>query len=197
MSYNEYDEYDEYGGYGGEYDEYGGGGGYGGRGEYNMDSDDDLGDDGGIDEYDFNDFEASRESREMKDSYKDRERVGGAGELLLPTAINLRTSTAYERFKYFTNVNALKMMNSGYLTSEEVLDILSKIDLTKRDANFLNPTGFILGYIVSSGGYKLSDKQINKVFENLSEINKLSDLSPNIKRPDVLRYGRYMMRITK
>lgn len=140
--------------------------------------------------------------------FKDRERVnlgdqcGGSsielksGKLSeLENVINNLLKDPIERFKRFVGAVSTDIKEKGIYN----LDVssrnymCSKVDdiMTYTNVKFLNPTGYVLGYIVSKGGSgELHQAEVDLVFQNLSRM-----IDESVKRPDVIRYGRFWNKV--
>jgi hypothetical protein len=91
---------------------------------------------------------------------------------------------------------------SRSLTSNEILNITQNdinymSDYIKKISHpeFINPTGYILGYYITSGGSvsinSLNKKKLDEIFKKIkSEIK-----TGNIKEPDVIRYCKFWIKI--
>lgn len=88
------------------------------------------------------------------------------------------------------------------LTSNEILNITQNdinymSDYIKKISHpeFINPTGYILGYYITSGGSvainSLNKKKLDEIFKKIkSEIK-----TGNVKEPDIIRYCKFWIKI--
>ena len=190
------DEYNDYGDYGGGFD----GGyddtcGYGGLEDNCLDGDDFDEENAEFEDYGGDDFIedniAPSEEYETRLEFSAFERMGIPGTLQVPVITNMRKATDLERFTEFTNSIALNIVNdfNRFLFSGDVTNILNKIEKIDN-TKYKNPLGYVLGYIVSNGTGNINRESLEKVFSKLDKFNELYPTA-NIKKADVIRYGRY------
>ena len=76
-----------------------------------------------------------------------------------------------------------------------IIDYIQKLD----KPGYKNPVGYILGYYASNGGYSITEKNVDKIFNVLNRINSLSIEFPifKISKPDVIRYGRMWLNLIR
>jgi hypothetical protein len=150
------------------------------------------------------DWESEEEGQTFRPSIKAYERVGlpGAaiGALLgtimtdnledLQKNINRAVQDPTDRFIILVNAISRKLMSTEVIkiNEDELVSILLKIKEIKN-VGCKNPTAFILGYIASKGGSKITKNSANKVFEILRKL----DNRDSIKEADCIRYARYWM----
>lgn len=101
-----------------------------------------------------------------------------------------------ERLKQFISIicneiNATKLLN---ISSQDRNDMCREVEnMDIKIAKFLNPTCFILSYIITEKG-KIKDytksKSFKKIFDAIKSGNKLQDSS--VKEEDVIRYCRFL-----
>ena len=85
------------------------------------------------------------------------------------------------------NENDILKLSQGDITF--MSDMIKKI----KSPEYINPTGFILGYYITNGGNKINDDNLNLIFQLIK-----SDItSGGIKEPDVIRYSRYWQNLIK
>jgi hypothetical protein len=67
-------------------------------------------------------------------------------------------------------------------------DILCNLANNIEDVKYLNPTAYLLGYIVTEGGKVINKSLIKKVFQHLQNIDE------SIQPADVVRYARFFLK---
>jgi len=89
-------------------------------------------------------------------------------------------------FKETVNAIIQKLREKEFrLNNDNIIQILDMTDNLK-DPQYKNPTSYVLGYIASDGGVRITKATVNNVFKNI--LNKVDDKS--VKEEDVLRYAR-------
>lgn len=127
---------------------------------------------------DWNDSDIERP--EYKDEYKARERAGPAG--LLGSKSNRVIQDPRELFQSY--VNAISRRDFE-LSEDEIATLIEKIDMLDN-VEHKNPTAYILGYLASGNGKKITKTSIDKTFnDNLPGVGDKS-----VQKEDVLRYAR-------
>ena len=106
--------------------------------------------------------------------------------------------------EYFTNSinmvsNELNNLNSLRITSYDIENMIEFIPKIKK-IEFINPTGYVLGYMASNGGGKEINKRtldtiFKKILPQLKNFNEIVDSS--ITKADVIRYSRYWIMTLK
>lgn len=188
MSYydNDYDE-EEYGGYG----EYGDEEGYGYGGEEygdDMRSEEEYGDEEGYGEED--EYEGDYETE--VGAYGEGGRAtmvtpgeGYEGELgALARIAGREAKTKAERFRSVVNA----VSRSLQLDDASIQYMLSKTDKL-RNIEYVNPVGFIIGYMATRDSTELESNKIKKAIE-YSKKSPIENLKVNMTEPDVVRYAR-------
>lgn len=124
------------------------------------------------------------------------DRVGLPGAVLVPQIKDIRKSTAKERFVNFMDAMARQLSNSTEEYGRVILtdyDISILIDKTEKlsGIDYKNPLGYIVGYYISNGKGKIDVEKLNFIFQDriLEKLNMLQSTA-NMKKPDVIRYGR-------
>ena len=107
--------------------------------------------------------------------------------------INQLVTEPVDRFKSYVGAISHKM------TEDNIFDVSIKdrnamcLKANNLDKiKYLNPTAYIIGYIVTNGGKKIDKKLLKKSF---TKLNLLTDDS--VKPADVVRYARYWEKIGK
>ena len=120
------------------------------------------------------------------------------GDLYVNTLRNIKFKDKNSTDQFYTLVDAafnLMIQNEIDFVSDVdkqvVIDNIQKID----KPGYKSPVGYILGYYASGGGYSISEKNIEKIFNSLKNINSLSIEYPifKITKPDVIRYARFWL----
>jgi hypothetical protein len=180
--YAEYAEYTEYPG--GEYEEYE-------EPEKKSDDEDDEGEVNITDSY--NDFRRKREEEDyVVPEYEEKsernvfERVGYTDELFNLSSEDIRLRNPKTIFKIKVNAISLDIMkNTNAINKDDIRILISNINSLKY-IEFKNPTGYVLGYIVTDGGKRITQKNVDFVFKTI--LPTVQDKS--VKEPDVIRYSR-------
>ena len=107
----------------------------------------------------------------------------------LTKAINRLSIDPLDRFKRQVGAISHSLSNNESIPID--IDIESRNDMCRnansfKNARFLNPTAYILGYYITNGEKNISKSKMKTVF---SFLNKLRDDS--VKKPDVVRYARF------
>lgn len=107
--------------------------------------------------------------------------------------INQLVTEPVDRFKSYVGAISYKM------TEDNIFDVSIKdrnamcLKANNLDKiKYLNPTAYIVGYIVTNGGKEIDKKLLKKSF---TKLNLLTDDS--VKPADVVRYARYWNKIGK
>jgi hypothetical protein len=152
-----------------------------------------------MDEFFEQDIEEGEEGEEdnMKAELKAFERASTTNPLLELVSTSTRIddkqrgkpNAPTDRFY----INAYKVIstindNSSLKISNNDMTVMAEKSLVIHDLEYKNPAGYVLGFLASSGGRKMSEKNINFVIEELLPIvGKDYGITP----PDVIRYARY------
>jgi hypothetical protein len=122
------------------------------------------------------------------------------GDLFVNTLKNIKFKDKNSTEQFYTLVDAafnLMLQNEiDFISSSDyqfIIDNIQKID----KPGYKSPVGYILGYYVSSGGYHITEKNIEIVFNSLRALNAMSLEYPifKISKPDVIRYGRFWLQL--
>ena len=91
-----------------------------------------------------------------------------------------------ERLKIYVDALSRKLSDDGVVKigEAEIVEMLSYVDSLKKPA-FVNPIGFIMGYLASDGGRDLRVAQVKKI---MGAVKRL-DGEGGMTEPDVLRYS--------
>lgn len=143
-------------------------------------------DDGDFEE--FNEFDGD----DYKAEIKAFERVGPSGKLeeLLSGKKTREGKDATAEDRFLTTVDAL---SRGLNDDEhEVLtqkDINNMLEQSQKMIylRFKNPAGYVLGYIASNAGTKITEKSIKKAEKLIPKLGK----NYGIELPDIIRYARH------
>lgn len=110
----------------------------------------------------------------------------------LNKAIKKLSSDPEERFKRHISAIAYSMSESGILNlTVDERNRICRCAGYLDNVKYLNPTAFILGFFVTSGGTQIDKNKILKVFSYLPKLN-----DDSVKPPDVVRYSRHWMKIS-
>lgn len=72
---------------------------------------------------------------------------------------------------------------------EEIIEtILLKI-LSLKNVEYINPVGYIFGYIATDGGREMDNAKIQGIFRKIDVYNNM--LNAGMEQPDVIRYARF------
>jgi hypothetical protein len=191
------EENGEYAEYPGDLEEYGENGEYGEYEEYEepekKSDDEEDGDDVNITDS-YNDFRKKREEDEdyVVPEYEEKaernvfERVGYTDELFNISSEDIRLRDPKTIFRIKVNAISLDIMkNTNAINKDDIRILISKISSLKY-VEFKNPTGYVLGYIVTDGGKRITKKNVDFVFKTI--LPTVQDKS--VKEPDVIRYSR-------
>ncbi len=124
------------------------------------------------------------------------ERVGFRDQEIISNTTRQKDPEEY----FTTNINMvskelnnLNVLNISSYDIENMIGLIPKI----KKIEFINPTGYILGYMASNGGGREINKRnldiiFKKILPQLKNLNnEIIDVS--ITKPDVIRYSRYWM----
>jgi len=124
------------------------------------------------------------------------ERVGFRGDINLvdinQEGLDKKKSqkTPLERFIESVNAITLSLINDkNVLSYDDLKIILESINLINKP-EYKNPTGYILGYMVSNGGFKMVGEKIFDIFDLLEFLEDKS-----VKPEDIIRYARLWLKI--
>ena len=119
------------------------------------------------------------------------ERVGGPNAML--GTIDKAIQDPLERFQTFVDAIARSLDGQGIILpfngqsiGEKDIQIMLENAHKLKYIQFKNPTAYVLGYIASNNGTKITIKSVKYVIDNVLKLN----LQGNIQPPDVLRYAR-------
>lgn len=124
------------------------------------------------------------------------------GNMVLNSMRNIKFKDMNSTDQFYKVVNATFMelinLNIEFIRIDSLTDILDNIyNLNKP--GYKNAPAYILGYYASNGGRDITKKSVDLIWKNLNQITLLSTKYPNfsIKKPDVIRYARLWLIITK
>lgn len=93
-----------------------------------------------------------------------------------------------DSFKVYVNAISRKMMggsNVFNINNNDIIKMLKNVN-TIKNVQHKNPSAYVLGYLASNKGTKITKESVNKVIKEV-----LHDIEGNIKGPDILRYARF------
>jgi hypothetical protein len=126
------------------------------------------------------------------------ERVGMADELIgMFSDDDVRTRDPLELFRRKVRAISLQINDAfpGVLSKTDINNMLVKAESITH-VDFKSPTSYVLGYIASNGGTKITDRSVDYVFKKiLPYINDTSKEFEFVKEPDVIRYARYWLKL--
>ena len=137
-----------------------------------------------------NDEENQENDEEFKNqfefSYKDFERVGFG----IQHHGSEQTKNPLDRFK-----NTVSIICNMLKIDETVLqDQINKDNSTVNfKYKYINPTAFVLGFIASNKGIKMTKKSVNDTFLSIEDLTQ--ELKDGIEKPDIIRYARYWINV--
>jgi hypothetical protein len=139
---------------------------------------------------DYGDDEYGEPQNKFQESIKAWERVGfGTSNLLDSSGKNLKgLEDPVDRFKNSIISISLNFKNYIEIDSSDIENLINNLDKLKY-IHHKNPTGYVLGYIVTKGGKKINNKLFDQVNNDI-----LPNLS-NIKTEDIIRYSRLWLNI--
>lgn len=107
---------------------------------------------------------------------------------------NIHITNQAEAFRI--KIDAISRSISEYIDFKES-DIINMSNYIKNISHpeFINPTGYILGHFITSGGVNINKSKLDNIFKYLEEIEELT--SNKIKEPDVIRYCRFWINLRK
>lgn len=109
----------------------------------------------------------------------------------LSKTINQLTTDPEERFKRHVGAIAHSMTEDDIFDiSVDDRNIMCRRAGYLENVKYLNPTAYILGYVITRGGRNIDKKLMLKAFKNLRYLN-----DDSVKPPDVVRYARYWEKI--
>ena len=110
--------------------------------------------------------------------------------------INKLTHDPLERFKIYVGAISHSMTENGvYDINVNDRNYMCRVASSLKNAKYLNPTAYILGFIATNGGRissngkrEINKKKITQIFNFLSVLN-----DDSVKPPDVIRYSRFWL----
>lgn len=134
-------------------------------------------------ESDFSFEEEEQQQQEFKTSYDVFSRVEYEPQVseLPKSRLERATMDPLEKFKFYVNSISVDL-----LLSETDIKILLEKSVLLKYVNKINPSAYVLGFIASNGGTKLTKNSFNNVIKN--QLPKIKD--DTVLPPDVLRYTR-------
>jgi hypothetical protein len=126
------------------------------------------------------------------------ERIGMGGELIgMFSDENIKIKDPLELFRRKVRAISLQINENfpGILSTQDINKILLKAENIPY-IEFKSPTSYVLGYIASNGGTKITEKSVDYVFKNLIPlVNDSTKESDFVKEPDVIRYARFWLKL--
>ena len=98
--------------------------------------------------------------------------------------------TPLERFIESVNAITLQIMNEKKMLSQGDLKIILETITSLKKPEYKNPTGYVLGYMDSNGGFNMVGEKIFDLFDLLEFLEDKS-----VKPEDVIRYARLWLKI--
>jgi hypothetical protein len=138
-----------------------------------------------------NNYEDAKNTFAAERGAYERTRVGGRAEYSEEEK-RLLLRDPRERFLYQLELVMKPLIRSGILGQSD----LDKIDtFVQKIPHFQtkNPPTFILGYIASQAGKKITEESLNEAIDLIGKF----DSSNNINDVDIIRYGRLFMSYNK
>jgi len=154
-----------------EFEEYGYGSGSDSEGEWNGEDIEEYGVEG-----------------ELRAEVNVFDRIGGVGDLMITS--DLLSQDPTDRFKLKVNAISRELNNNRHINlgEEDIKILIEKVIIIKEkgfNIDFINPTAYILGYIVSMGGQKIEKTIVDLMFANVLK------LVLSVSKADVIRYARF------
>lgn len=142
---------------------------------------------------DDNDFSDLEEKQVYQSEFKAFERAS-AGKLGTKSIRDIHDPK--ERFQ--AQIDAISRSLADITDSTDSIseqDILDMGDMTSRvnKIEYKNPTCYVLGYIASTKGTKITQKSVDHVFDKILPYIK----DKSVKQEDVLRYARLWLNLVK
>lgn len=144
--------------------------------------------------FDYDDDDEMKDE-ELRPEVNAFERVGRPGDFLGTT--DILTQNVTDKFKIQVNqifVDLRENKNIRKIYNEDLKELLNKVEKIKElgyNISFINPSGYILGYIASNGGKNLNNQNVDYVFNNILS------LVESVTQEDVIRYARFYINISK
>jgi hypothetical protein len=112
---------------------------------------------------------------------------GGVHEL---QKLSKTTADPKEKFAIYVNAisRSLDSNNNVNVKEDDIIAMIENIRRLKR-VEFINPTGYIVGYLATNGGKNMDYDNIQHVIEDVLPYTQTGFLQP----PDVIRYARLWM----
>ena len=98
--------------------------------------------------------------------------------------------TPLERFIESVNAITLQILNEKKMLSQGDLKIILETITSLNTPEYKNPTGYVLGYMASNGGFNMVGEKIFDLFDLLEFLEDKS-----VKPEDVIRYARLWLKI--
>ena len=134
------------------------------------------------------------DDNDFQDEYAARERAGGGSNIGLvgpDGKIDRSLQSPLDKFKIAVDATARDLKDQ--VTYIDETDIIILIDNANNlpDIHYKNPSAYVLGYIVSTGGRKPINKNI------FTKILPIMQLIPgSVTAPDIIRYARLWLDLT-
>lgn len=109
----------------------------------------------------------------------------------LQKRINKMVQDPTDRFIIYTDAIVRRLISSDAirLSEDNIVDMLKKAKNNVKNVGYKNPTAYILGYIASEGGMRMTKQNVNNVLKNI--LPQVGDES--VSEQDVIRYARLWM----
>jgi hypothetical protein len=123
------------------------------------------------------------------------ERVGMRGDInvdidMIGMEKKKSQKTPLERFIESVNAITLQIINEKNMLSQGDLKIILETITSLNKPEYKNPTGYVLGYMASNGGFNMVGEKIFDIFDLLEFLEDKS-----VKPEDVIRYARLWLKI--
>lgn len=155
-------------------------------------------------DYDYNesDKESDTDERDTDTIYKPErkanERVGLPGFMVVAnpqSRLERAMMDPLDRFRLYVDAisRALGNWDKVSITQKDIdkmLVMAGDLDVVE----YKNPTGYILGYLATSGGIKMDKEQFNYVIKN---VLPHAEHQESVLPPDVIRYSRLWIKLNK
>lgn len=76
-----------------------------------------------------------------------------------------------------------------------IISLVNKV-IYLKNIEYINPVGYIFGYIATDGGKSMKKSAIDVIFSEIST-PKIQNLNAGMEPPDVIRYARFWMDLRK
>lgn len=160
--------------------------------------------------FESEDYGQDQDETEYKITFKDLERIGGPmiglGTIIsekdikgnniknLFRLIKKKTDilTGEQLLQYYIQIMIIKLKDDEIMNVENSMNILFKYIPNLKNPEYINPLGYILGYMATNEGKSMEKLQVKKTLDYVPRLKNYG-----FTEPDLIRYSRLWLNLAK